>query len=123
MASIDSMNALLVDELRDIYDAEKRLTKAIPKMAKKAENEELRSALEEHLQETEGQIARLEAKLAPYVEAMGPGERPAPFTVQPRLASIDELEVTRDDLIARLKRAQAEAERKHERRNEPRPLT
>jgi ferritin-like metal-binding protein YciE len=60
MASIDSMNALLVDELRDIYDAEKRLTKAIPKMAKKAENEELRSALEEHLQETQGQIARLE---------------------------------------------------------------
>jgi ferritin-like metal-binding protein YciE len=60
MASIDSMNALLVEELRDIYDAEKRLTKAIPKMAKKAENEELRSALEEHLQETQGQIARLE---------------------------------------------------------------
>ena len=47
---------------------------------------------------------------------MGPGEKPAPFTVQPRLASIDELEVTRDDLIARLKRAQAEAERKDERR-------
>jgi ferritin-like metal-binding protein YciE len=60
MASIDSMNALLVEELRDIYDAEKRLTKAIPKMAKKAENEELRSALEEHLQETQGQVARLE---------------------------------------------------------------
>jgi ferritin-like metal-binding protein YciE len=60
MASIDSMNALLVEELRDIYDAEKRLTKAIPKMAKKAENEGLRSALEEHLQETQGQIARLE---------------------------------------------------------------
>ena len=60
MASIDSMNALLVDELRDIYDAEKRLTKAIPKLAKKASNDDLRSALEEHLQETEGQIARLE---------------------------------------------------------------
>ena len=60
MASIDSMNALLVDELRDIYDAEKRLTKAIPKLAKKAKNAELRSALQEHLQETEGQIARLE---------------------------------------------------------------
>ena len=60
MASIDSMNALLVDELRDIYDAEKRLTKAIPKLAKKAKNEELRAALQEHLQETEGQIARLE---------------------------------------------------------------
>ena len=60
MASIDSMNALLVDELRDIYDAEKRLTKAIPKLAKKASNDDLRSALEEHLQETEAQIGRLE---------------------------------------------------------------
>lgn len=63
-----------------------------------------------------GQIARLEAKLAPYVEAMGPGEKPAPLTASPRLTSIDELEETRDDLIARLKRAQAEAERKEERR-------
>jgi ferritin-like metal-binding protein YciE len=60
MASIDSMNALLVDELRDIYDAEKRLTKAIPKLAKKASNDDLRSALEEHLQETQAQIGRLE---------------------------------------------------------------
>ena len=33
MASIDSLNALLVEQLRDIYDAEKRLTKAIPKLA------------------------------------------------------------------------------------------
>lgn len=60
MASIDSMRELLVEQLRDIYDAEKRLTKAIPKLAKKASNEELRTALQEHLQETEGQIARLE---------------------------------------------------------------
>ena len=60
MASIDSMTALLLDELRDIYDAEKRLTKAIPKLAKKATNEELRSALEEHLEETEQQVQRLE---------------------------------------------------------------
>ena len=60
MASIDSMNALLVDELRDIYDAEKRLTKAIPKLAKKATNDQLRSALEEHLEETEQQVQRLE---------------------------------------------------------------
>jgi len=60
MASIDSLNALLVDELRDLYDAEKRLTKAIPKLAKKATNDDLRSALEEHLQETEQQVQRLE---------------------------------------------------------------
>ena len=60
MATIDSLNALLVDELRDIYDAEKRLTKAIPKLAKKATNDELRAALEEHLEETRQQAARLE---------------------------------------------------------------
>jgi ferritin-like metal-binding protein YciE len=60
MASIDSLNELLVDQLKDIYDAEKRLTKAIPKLAKKASNDELRSALEEHLEETEQQIGRLE---------------------------------------------------------------
>jgi ferritin-like metal-binding protein YciE len=60
MATIDSLNALLVDELRDIYDAEKRLTKAIPKLAKKATNDELRAALEEHLGETRQQATRLE---------------------------------------------------------------
>jgi ferritin-like metal-binding protein YciE len=60
MASIDSLNALLVDELRDIYDAEKRLTKAIPKLAKKASNDDLRAALEAHLEETEEQVTRLE---------------------------------------------------------------
>jgi ferritin-like metal-binding protein YciE len=64
MASIDSMTALLVDELRDLYDAEKRLTKAIPKLAKKASNEELRTALDDHLQETEQQVARLEEAFA-----------------------------------------------------------
>jgi DNA-binding transcriptional regulator YhcF (GntR family) len=60
-----------------------------------------------------GQIARLEAQLAPY-----PGESPtagARSTPQPRLASIDELEAVRDDLIARLKKAQAEARRRGER--------
>ena len=63
-----------------------------------------------------GQIARLEARLAPYVEAMGSGEQSPPPTAHPRLASIDELEAIRDDLVARLKAAQAEASRKEERR-------
>jgi len=54
------MTELLVDQLKDLYDAEKRLTKAIPKLAKKATNDQLRSALEEHLEETEQQVARLE---------------------------------------------------------------
>jgi DNA-binding transcriptional regulator YhcF (GntR family) len=62
-----------------------------------------------------GQIARLEAKLAPYVSvARSPLESPPPEP-QPRVATIDELEATRDDLVARLKHAQAEAQRKEER--------
>jgi len=54
------MDDLLLEELRDLYDAEKQLTKALPKMAKAATSEELRAAFEEHLQQTEGQVERLE---------------------------------------------------------------
>jgi ferritin-like metal-binding protein YciE len=60
MAGIDSLDTLLEDELKDIYDAEKQLTKALPKMAKKATAEELKAAFEEHLQQTEQHIERLE---------------------------------------------------------------
>jgi len=51
---------LFEDELKDIYWAEKALTKAIPKMVKNATNEDLIAALENHLEETEGQIQKLE---------------------------------------------------------------
>ena len=47
-------------ELKDLYSAEKQLTKALPKMAKAATNEDLKQAFESHLEETEGQIERLE---------------------------------------------------------------
>jgi len=47
-------------ELKDLYSAEKQLTKALPKMAKAATNEQLKQAFENHLQETEGQLERLE---------------------------------------------------------------
>jgi ferritin-like metal-binding protein YciE len=60
MASLESLEGLLQDELKDIYDAEKQITKALPKMAKKASSEELRQAFEEHLRQTEQQIERLE---------------------------------------------------------------
>jgi len=60
MASLESLSDLLHDELKDIYDAEKQLTKALPKLAKKATSEELRQAFEEHLQQTEQHIERLE---------------------------------------------------------------
>jgi ferritin-like metal-binding protein YciE len=51
---------LFEDELKDIYWAEKALTKAIPKMIKNATDEELTQALEDHLEETRDQVTRLE---------------------------------------------------------------
>ena len=58
--SADNLREALVDEIRDIYNAEKQLVKALPKMAKGAESDELREAFEKHLEETEGQVTRLE---------------------------------------------------------------
>lgn len=60
MSSMDSLQDLLHDEIKDIYDAEKQLTKALPKLVKKASNDELREALEAHLEETHGHIERIE---------------------------------------------------------------
>jgi ferritin-like metal-binding protein YciE len=58
---LESLHDLFVDELRDLYNAETQLVKALPKMAKAAASEELRAAFESHLKETEGQVQRLEA--------------------------------------------------------------
>jgi ferritin-like metal-binding protein YciE len=55
-----TLQDLLVEQLRDLLYAEKQIIKALPKMAKKASSTELKSAFEEHLQETEGQVDRLE---------------------------------------------------------------
>lgn len=60
MAKINSLQDLFLLQLRDLYDAEKRLTKAIPKIAKATTDDELRAALENHLTETEEQVSRLE---------------------------------------------------------------
>ncbi len=57
---IESLDQLLEEELRDLYDAEKQLVKALPKMAKAASSEELREAITEHLEVTKGQVQRLE---------------------------------------------------------------
>lgn len=61
IAEESALNELFVDELKDIYWAEKHLAKALPKMAKAATSEELRAAIETHLAETENQITRLES--------------------------------------------------------------
>ncbi len=59
MANLDSLQPLMIDELRDLLDAEKQITKALPKMAKAASSAELRAAFDEHLDQTAGQIERL----------------------------------------------------------------
>ena len=60
MAETGTLHDAFIDELRDTYDAEKQLTKALPKLAKAASNPKLRQAFESHLKETQNQIARLE---------------------------------------------------------------
>jgi ferritin-like metal-binding protein YciE len=60
MADKKNIQDLLEDEIKDLYSAEKQLTKAIPKMAKGSNDPNLRAAFSDHLKETEDQIARLE---------------------------------------------------------------
>ena len=60
MAEPGTLHDAFIDELRDAYDAEKQLIKALKKMAKAASSPDLRAAFESHLVETEGQVARLE---------------------------------------------------------------
>ena len=60
MANAGTLHDAFIDELRDTYDAERQLTKALPKLAKAASSPELREAFETHLEETQGQIERLE---------------------------------------------------------------
>ncbi|MGA8621075.1 MAG: ferritin-like domain-containing protein [Candidatus Sulfotelmatobacter sp.] len=56
----DSLRELYIDELRDLYNAETQLVKALPKMAKAAANDQLRDAFEEHLRQTTEHVSRLE---------------------------------------------------------------
>jgi ferritin-like metal-binding protein YciE len=60
MSSVDSIEKLFVQELKDLYSAENQITKVLPKMAKAAASNELKTAFEHHLKETEGQIQRLD---------------------------------------------------------------
>jgi ferritin-like metal-binding protein YciE len=57
---MDSLQELLEDELKDIYNAEHQLLKALPKMAKKASASTLKEAFTSHLKETEGHVGRLD---------------------------------------------------------------
>ena len=56
----EGLKELYIDELKDLYNAENQLLKALPKMAKAASSEELRQGFEEHLEQTRGHVERLE---------------------------------------------------------------
>src|SRR5215510_4634616 len=60
MPDTGTLHDAFIDELRDTYDAEKQLTKALPKLARAASNPDLRDAFEAHLEETQGHVSRLE---------------------------------------------------------------
>lgn len=56
----NALKDLYIDELRDLYDAENRLVKALPKLAKAATSEDLRAGFEAHLEQTRGHVERLQ---------------------------------------------------------------
>src|SRR5437868_13742763 len=56
----DSFEDLFVDQLQDLYDAEQRLVKALPKMMDAAHNPSLKAAIRQHFQETQNHVSRLE---------------------------------------------------------------
>ena len=58
--SVGTMDELFVDELKDLYSAEKQITRALPKLVKAATSDELRQAFQSHLEETNGHVVRLE---------------------------------------------------------------
>jgi ferritin-like metal-binding protein YciE len=74
MADKNTVMDLLTDEIKDLYSAEKQLTKAIPKMAKGSNDAALQAAFTAHLKETEDQVARLE-KVAGILEIKPTGKK------------------------------------------------
>jgi ferritin-like metal-binding protein YciE len=74
MADKTTVKDLLEDEIKDLYSAEKQLTKAIPKMAKGSNDPALQTAFRDHLKETEGQLARLE-EVAKLLEIKPSGKK------------------------------------------------
>ena len=74
MADKEVLKDLLEDEIKDLYSAEKQLTKAIPKMAKGANDTALQDAFKGHLKETEAQVQRLE-QIAGILEMKPSGKK------------------------------------------------
>lgn len=74
MAEKRTVEDLLVDEIKDLYSAEKQLTKAIPKLVKGSHDQTLRKAFSDHLKETEAQVARL-VEIGRLLEASPAGKK------------------------------------------------
>ena len=98
--AIRTFEDLLVDEIKDLYDAEHQLTKALPKMAKAATSPNLKSAFEDHLKQTEGHIKRLEQVFA------GLDKKPTRKTCVAMKGLVEEgSEVIEEDMDAEVKDA------------------
>lgn len=82
--SMDSLKDLYIDELKDLYNAENQLVKALPKMAKKASAPELQRAFQEHLGVTKTHVARLEKIF------QGLGEKPTGKTCKAMKGLVEE---------------------------------
>ena len=63
---LDSLETLLIEELRDLYNAERQILKALPKMAKAASSPSLQKGFQEHLQQTQTQVERLDKIFATW---------------------------------------------------------
>lgn len=84
MTKTKTLSDLFHDTLKDIYFAEKKIMSALPKMAKAAQSDELRQAFEKHLEETEGQVERLDAVFEEI------GQRPRGKTCDAIMGILDE---------------------------------
>lgn len=89
--ALETMQDLLIHQLRDIYSAEQMLTKALPKMQEKASTEELARAFRDHLAETENQVARLDRVFVKL------GERSGGVTCKGMQGLIEEAEAILDE--------------------------
>ena len=81
---LDTLKTLYIEELRDLYNAESQLLKALPKMAKAASSEELKDAFEKHLEQTKTHVERLEEVFEEI------GEKPKSKTCKAMKGLIDE---------------------------------
>lgn len=91
MESLENLNDLFIEELRDLYDAEHQLTKALPLLAQAAKSEELRRGFETHLEETKEHGRRLEQIFK------GLGEAPAGKTCKAMAGLIAEAKEMLDE--------------------------